>query len=115
MKNVDIIIFLFGILWVQVVVKILKRVIKQKRPSQKGKTDYGMPSTRAATVTFMVTYLLLICDNLSNITKIFALIFVFLSCFMKYYLKEHTLEQITIGGLIGVIAGVMLNKIRNTI
>ena len=115
MNNVDVKLFFFGIISLQVIVKILKRLIKQKRPSQKLKSDYGMPSTRAAVVSFIATYLILIVKYLSLETKILAGVFVVTSCYMKYHLKEHTLEQITIGGLIGIIVGVILNKIRNTI
>ena len=112
MNNVDIKLFFFGIISLQVIVKILKRLIKQKRPSQKLKSDYGMPSTRAAVVSFIATYLILIVKNLSLETKILAGIFVITSCYMKYHLKEHSIGQLLIGGSIGIISGYMLYKIN---
>tara|TARA_B100000927_G_scaffold42218_1_gene30082 strand:+ start:8713 stop:9060 length:348 start_codon:yes stop_codon:yes gene_type:complete len=112
MNNVDVCLFITGIISLQIVVKILKRIIKQKRPSQKLNSDYGMPSTRAAVVLFIATYLFLTTKNLSKITKIFILMFALLSCYMKYYLKEHSLEQLIVGGLIGILTGFLFNKIR---
>ena len=112
MNNVDINLFFFGIISLQVIVKILKRLIKQKRPSQKLKSDYGMPSTRGAVISFIATYLILIIKNLSLETKIFAGIFVLTSCYIKYYLKEHSIEQLLVGGSIGVITGYILYKIN---
>tara|TARA_Y100000996_G_C22265629_1_gene537804 strand:+ start:129 stop:422 length:294 start_codon:yes stop_codon:yes gene_type:complete len=90
----------------------LKRLIKQKRPSQKLKSDYGMPSTRSAVILFIATYLMLIVKNLSLETKIFAGIFVLTSCYMKYHLKEHSIEQLLVGGGIGIITGYIIYKIN---
>lgn len=42
--------FIFGLISVQIIIKILKRIIRQKRPIQKKYSDFGMPSTRAGFV-----------------------------------------------------------------
>ena len=105
MKDVDIKRFIFGLIFVLVIVKILKRIIKQKRPKQERYLDYGMPSSRAAFVSFIATYLILITKNLSDISKLLLIFFVFISCYMKYYLEEHSMSQLLVGCLIGYIIG----------
>ena len=102
--------FIFGLLIVIVIVKILKRIIRQDRPQMNGKTDYGMPSTRAGIVFFIAIYLLLENDKLSQSTRIFLIMFACMSSYMKYYLNEHTISQLLLGGIIGVLVAYILHK-----
>ena len=48
-----------GILIVQVIIKILKRIFKQPRPKGNKKKTFGMPSSRSAMVFYFVMYLIL--------------------------------------------------------
>tara|TARA_Y100000992_G_scaffold43926_1_gene25092 strand:+ start:1266 stop:1616 length:351 start_codon:yes stop_codon:yes gene_type:complete len=97
--------FIFGLISVQIIIKILKRIIRQKRPIQKKYSDFGMPSTRAGFVFFIASYLLLSITDLSFETKMLIIVFAFCSCLMKVFLKEHTSLQIIVGGFIGLILG----------
>ena len=67
----------------------------------KGQT-WGMPSSRAACLFFILTYLLIV-DDLTRTTKYVLLGCVILGCTMKYVLKEHSMIQLIVGALIGVL------------
>tara|TARA_Y100000996_G_scaffold291516_1_gene230445 strand:+ start:1401 stop:1745 length:345 start_codon:yes stop_codon:yes gene_type:complete len=112
MSDVYICKFLFGLLFVIILIKILKRHIRQRRPSNKGKTDYGMPSTRAGIVFFIAIYLLMAHKNISRNTKIIIISFALLSSYMKYYLKEHTIAQLICGGLVGGCSAYLFHNIN---
>ena len=102
---------IMGLLFIQICVKILKRIIKQNRPVQPKNSDYGMPSTRAASVFFIAVYLILANPNLKNITKYLLIGFAFSSSYMKYYLKEHSLIQLFVGGCIGIMSSFIFYNI----
>ena len=54
MKDHNAILLISGILFSQVLAKILKKIIKQSRPI-KSKT-YGLPSSRATIISFIIFY-----------------------------------------------------------
>lgn len=95
--------FIIGLLFIQVCVKILKRIIKQNRPIQPKNSDYGMPSTRAASMFFIAVYLILVNPRLENKTKYLLMIFAISSSYMKYHLQEHSFIQLFVGGCIGIM------------
>ena len=94
--------FSIGILVVIIVVRILKNVIKQPRPIMTKGATWGMPSSRAATLFFICAYLILV-DNLSKTTQRVLIGCALLGCIMKYVSKEHSLLQLIIGAIIGLI------------
>lgn len=100
MKENQIVLLLGGILFSQIISKILKNFIKQSRPI-KTKT-YGMPSSRATILSFIVFYLILT-NKLSNKSKFIIILIGLISLFMKYYLKEHSLSQLIVGVILGSI------------
>jgi len=100
MKENQIILLLGGILFSQIISKILKKIIKQSRPI-KTKT-YGMPSSRATILSFIVFYLILT-NKLSNKSNFIIILIGLISLFMKYYLKEHSLSQLIFGIILGSI------------
>ena len=64
MKEKTAIIFSLGLISLQIIIKILKKFIKQPRPTDHYST-YGMPSTRAAVLFYIMTlFLLLICHQI---------------------------------------------------
>tara|TARA_B100001057_G_scaffold484687_1_gene563156 strand:+ start:783 stop:1133 length:351 start_codon:yes stop_codon:yes gene_type:complete len=111
MKDQFVKMFIFGLISIQILIKILKKIIRQKRPIQKEHTDFGMPSTRAGLVFFIASYILLSISSLSFETKILIIAFAFCSSLMKVILKVHTIFQITVGGIIGVILGYVFYNI----
>ena len=98
MKDYQVIIFISGILFSQILAKILKKIIKQRRPI-KSKT-YGMPSSRSTIISFIVFYLILI-NKFKLSTKFIIIILGILSLSMKYVIKEHSIYQLIVGGVLG--------------
>jgi hypothetical protein len=96
-----------GLIFLQILVKILKKLFKESRPIKSN--TYGLPSTKAATLVFIATYLVLT-NKLKNFTVVIIVTALLLPLFMKYYSKEHSLKQLFIGGLIGLLFGYIVVK-----
>lgn len=96
-----------GIISLQLIVKYLKVLIKEERPV-KSKT-YGMPSSKAATLCFILSYMLMN-HKLKQTTQLILIISLLLGLYMKYHVNEHTLKQLTIGGILGFIYALLLSK-----
>ena len=99
MKKKIALIFYVGIISLQYIVKILKSIIKEDRPIKK--KTYGMPSTKSATLFFIVGFLVLNYDFKTD--TVLKLIFLgFLGVLYKLYYKEHSYKQIIAGGILGL-------------
>ena len=94
------VLFLSGILFAQLISKIFKRIIKQSRPI-KSKT-YGMPSSRATIISFIV-FFLIFTNKFSTKTKTIMIIIGIISLSMKYVIHEHSLSQLFVGVILGLI------------
>jgi hypothetical protein len=79
-------------------VKFLKKLFKESRPIKSN--TYGLPSTKAATLVFIATYLIL--TNKLQDSTVILLTTLLLPLFMKYYSKEHSLKQLVVGSIIGL-------------
>jgi hypothetical protein len=77
----------------------LKKLFKESRPIKSN--TYGLPSTKAATLVFIATYLILT-NKLKDSTVVILLTTLLLPLFMKYYSKEHSLKQLVVGSIIGL-------------
>ena len=107
------IIFSSGLISLQIIIKILKKFIKQPRPSNH-LTTYGMPSTRSSVFFYIITLFLLLIKKPQFITIFILISIALISSEIKYVMKEHTFFQLTIGGMIGVIwAFVVKTAINN--
>ena len=69
-----------------------------------------MPSTRAAFMCFIVSYLVFT-NKLKRGTILLLVCGVFISLYAKFYMKEHYLRQIVIGACIGVGYAYLISKI----
>ena len=96
-----------GLIFLQIFVKFLKKLFKESRPIKSN--TYGLPSTKAATLVFIATYLILT-NKLRDSTIVIIVIALLLPLFMKYYSKEHSLKQLFIGGLVGLLFGYFVFK-----
>lgn len=88
-----------GIILLIILVKLLKYILKQKRPNG---GMYGMPSTRAAILSFTATYMLL----MTKLTKSGINIIISLALFgmyLKYATREHSLLQLLAGSILGIL------------
>ena len=85
----------------------MKKLFKESRPIKSN--TYGLPSTKAATLVFIATYLILT-NKLKDSTVVIIVTTLLLPLFMKYYSKEHSLKQLFIGGLVGLLFGYFVVK-----
>ena len=102
--------FMGGILTIQAVGKTIKNILKHPRPIKSG--TYGMPSNRAAVMTFIALFLI---SNfkLSENTKFIILTISGLSILMKLLLKEHSAIQLFWGIVLGaIISRIMVYSIK---
>jgi acid phosphatase family membrane protein YuiD len=100
MNDKTALIFYIGIISLQYIVKFLKNIIKEDRPIKKN--TYGMPSTKSATLFFIIGFLILKYKYENyTILKLFFLAFV--GVLYKLYFKEHSIKQIIAGGLLGLL------------
>ena len=91
--------FFGGLVSLQFIVKLGKQLIKEDRPIKS--LTYGMPSTRAAFMCFIVSYLILT-NKLRRETITILIGALIISLYAKFHMKEHSLRQIIIGSCIGV-------------
>ena len=96
-----------GLIFLQILVKFLKKLFKESRPIKSN--TYGLPSTKAATLVFIATYLVLT-NKLRDSTVVILLTTLLVPIFMKYYSKEHSLKQLVAGGLVGLSFGYLIVK-----
>ena len=112
MKDKNIIIFYGGLILLQYLVKFLKKIIKEDRPI-KSKT-YGMPSTKSATLFYIMTYLMIM-NNIEKRTKIILFMLAIVGILYKLMYKEHSYEQVIIGAIIGIFYAYIVKYITNCI
>lgn len=97
--------FIVGFIAVQIVIKLLKKIIKQKRPVGAKSTDYGMPSRRAGMTFFIISFLLLCINNISMLSLIISTIFMAGNLGLKFIHNEHSILQLFVGSIIGAFFG----------
>ena len=91
--------FFVGLVSLQFIVKLGKQLIKEDRPIKT--QTYGMPSTRAAFMCFIVSYLILT-NKLRRETIAILIGALIISLYAKFHMKEHSLRQIITGSCIGI-------------
>jgi acid phosphatase family membrane protein YuiD len=110
MKDKNIIIFYGGLILLQYMVKFLKKIIKQERPVKSN--TYGMPSTKSATLFYIMTYLIIM-NNLKTNMIMILIVLAIIGILYKIIYKEHSYKQITVGGIIGVIYAYFIKWLIN--
>ena len=95
--------------------KLLKIIIKDPRPNggkniidnedrfYKGIEQYGMPSGHVQSCFFSLTYLYLV--KKSHLLLMIELFITSLTFYQRWKYKRHTLLQLSIGSIIGLILG----------
>jgi len=111
MKEVDIQKFVGGLVFIIVLVKVLKKLIRAPRPYMGKDSTFGMPSTRAASLFYIVTFLILV-NNISQKTIIFLVAAAVLCCVIKYVMQEHSLRQLIAGAIMGVAIAYLINSVK---
>lgn len=100
MNNNQIIVFFSSILFLNILVKLLKNLIKQSRPIST--KTFGMPSSKSTIITFTLIYLISI-HNYTNQTLIVIFVLSIFIIYIKHLYKEHSLLQLIVGAIIGFI------------
>lgn len=110
MKDADIQKFAVGLGAMFLLVKILKRYFKMPRPMMRKGSTFGMPSTRAATIFFIVA-LLILCNKVSTTTILMLVAMALIACSIKYIMKEHSLNQLFVGAILGTVVAWLLYRV----
>lgn len=102
-----------GVFLCILIVKLLKRSLKQPRP-EIGST-YGMPSTRATLLYFVLIFCVLSAgDSMSSCTIGLLCMVTFVSCISKYILREHSIPQLLAGAGLGCLMGLGIFQVAST-
>ena len=106
---------LFGNVFNAFLNKLLKNIFKVKRQKQKPfmghiESSYAMPSGHSQLVTFNTTLMTLIYKNIYAL--LFSIIICFNTFYQRYNYKNHTIPQIIIGALIGIIFALLTYNIH---
>jgi len=97
-----------GGLFLSLLVKALKRVLKHERPSESRKRSYGMPSTHSSVLFFFGTYFAAWVAYSSNWPYIFpalSTLIVGLLSYERIHSKQHYASQVIAGGIFGILFG----------
>ena len=110
MNNNQIVVFFSSILFLNILVKLLKNLIKESRPIST--KTFGMPSSKSTIITFMLIYLISI-HNYTNQTLIIIFVLSILIIYIKHLYKEHSLLQLIVGVIIGFIFAKIIVYLTN--
>ena len=105
MNNTTIQFFIVGLICTQILVTQLKKILHQKRPSGSKSASYGMPSKRAGRAFYIVTFLLLLNKSPTLLTKVIYIIYILGDCCFRYIDNEHSVVQLLVGGILGILLG----------
>tara|TARA_R110002074_G_scaffold350244_6_gene521254 strand:- start:1417 stop:1749 length:333 start_codon:yes stop_codon:yes gene_type:complete len=110
MNNNQIVVFFSSILFLNILVKLLKNLIKESRPIST--KTFGMPSSKSTIITFMLIYLISI-HNYTNQTLIIIFVISILIIYIKHLYKEHSFLQLLVGVIIGFIFAKIIIYLTN--
>ena len=107
-----------GLLLSTIANEVAKKLIKQNRPAFSHKTGYGMPSDHSQFMTFWMVSIITYFTARRVLRGWFFLSFsvcnatlTALVMYSRYYLDVHSVEQVLVGGIIGVVLGYFWTKL----
>jgi membrane-associated phospholipid phosphatase len=118
--------FLYGYIGTNIFNIILKAIIQQPRPSNDVKIlelaikngqrlsfdKYGMPSGHAQTCGFCLAFIALVFND-PYLTTLYGIISM-ITMYQRYQYNNHTIMQLIIGFIIGLLTGIFLYYLGNT-
>jgi membrane-associated phospholipid phosphatase len=125
-KNaIDVLFYVFFFLFSGYLNTVLKDYVKQPRPAtpkkflyseniSRSQTVYGMPSGHSQNVFFSLTYLYLTVKDSVYWIQI-GLVLAALMVYERWTYHNHTLLQLFVGAVIGVLLGICVIMIHDTI
>lgn len=123
-RDLHTIVFFIGTLFNECINIALKHWIQEPRPMSRAQiwTEYGMPSSHSQFMCFFTQYVLLFIlirlhhmnNNNARMERLVRLLVLvvcsaatFLVCFGRIYLQYHTLGQVMVGVVVGLVVGTL--------
>jgi membrane-associated phospholipid phosphatase len=130
-RTFELLFFLVGVTLNNILNRILKPILKDPRPSSpikflhsekfpkkleytKNSNYYGMPSGHAQNVAYSLAYLYWTIQE-SNLLKLFSLLIGGLTVFERWWFRNHTLLQLAVGIMVGIILARITISLRNRV
>jgi membrane-associated phospholipid phosphatase len=121
-NSINLLFYIIGINISWILNKLLKPLIKDKRPNDpikflnsehfvKTSNAYGMPSGHSQNVFFSVTYLYLTTKQLY--WTFIGLIIGILTIFERWYFHNHTIRQLIVGAILGCILAYLMVLVKD--
>ncbi|KAI8099972.1 phosphatidic acid phosphatase type 2/haloperoxidase [Halteromyces radiatus] len=104
-QSVHVVYFVVGSCSTAVLAKILKRYWQQPRPY--GQDGYGMPSTHSQVIMFFATYFQCVGTNTMPWLVLIVSLFSLAVVWSRVQLKYHTLTQVLVGSVLGVLSALL--------
>ena len=86
----------------------LKNLIKQNRPAESERKEYGMPSSHSQFMAFWMFYWW---SSLNSMQKFLSALVTMLVLYGRIHLIYHTTNQVLIGVSIGIAMGFLYKKL----
>ncbi|RLN10545.1 hypothetical protein BBJ28_00000578 [Nothophytophthora sp. Chile5] len=115
-RDLDSISALLGQLINEVLNKVLKKAINQPRPDGAHLSGSGMPSAHSQFIAFFAAYVIAYTMNNRRLvgqwlTIVSVFMLAVLTCYSRAHLGYHSIEQIAVGALIGMLSGFAWNAL----
>jgi dolichyldiphosphatase len=104
-------VFLIGLIISHEFAKLVKRIWRQPRPDGAFLTSFGMPSDHAMFTLYTNTFVLLFLSTRQLDRRSFSMtvgssaMISLLVCYSRLFLQVHTLEQVLVGIIMGIMWG----------
>ena len=121
----DLLFYVIGFTINNIINKYLKLVIKEERPNDpikffnnnylnKNIASYGMPSGHSQNIFFSTAYFYLSTDKFVPWVLLCFIISI-ITVYQRWHFQNHTILQLIIGGILGIISAYVIVLIRNYI
>lgn len=111
-KCINHLLFLIGLVISHESAKIMKKMLKQPRPTGAFLSSYGMPSDHSMFMFFITSYVILFLRSNPRlrrssfaISAVSLIVTSCLVCFSRLYLGVHSVDQVSVGAGIGILLG----------
>lgn len=109
-RNLDVTLYAFGSIANSLIGKLLKKVIRQPRPDGASKSDHGMPSSHATSLSFLSVASLFnvlrhkgLILSTSLVASLACVILAFIACRWRIVAGYHTAPQVVVGWIVGTV------------
>mmetsp|Transcript_15948 Transcript_15948/g.65396 ORF Transcript_15948/g.65396 Transcript_15948/m.65396 type:complete len:243 (-) Transcript_15948:4237-4965(-) len=117
-RDASMIVYFIGALGISILVKTLKMIINESRPTDKKKSSSGMPSSHATVLCFLSAYLALDiwnANSLAPFASIGLLLMTAAGSIVRVVVGYHTWAQVAVGAALGSLGGVGWHRFAKAI